>query len=107
MTKSLIKLLSVLLLCSTANVFADEFADNLGLTLLPVESSTQVKAASSHAKPPLVIFLSGDGGWATLDKAVGGILQQQGWPAPLLLYLPCRPHMPGWLPLHPITIWKS
>ncbi|ASK69717.1 virulence factor [Shewanella bicestrii] len=80
MTKSLIKILSVLLLCSTANAFADQFADNLGLNLLPVEPSTQVNAASSHTKPPLVIFLSGDGGWATLDKAVGGILQQQGWP---------------------------
>lgn len=71
-------LATLMALCMSFCALADEFADDLGLTLFPVPVSTN--ASTNAKKPPLVIFMSGDGGWANLDKGLSGLLQQQGWP---------------------------
>ncbi|MCS6176837.1 virulence factor [Shewanella baltica] len=79
MNKSFVKILSLMMMfCCSLSVLADDFADSLGLTLLPVANSANDKASAK--KPPLVIFMSGDGGWANLDQGVSQLLQQQGWP---------------------------
>ena len=52
----------MMMFCSSFSVLADDFADSLGLTLLPVVSSADNKVNAK--KPPLVIFMSGDGGWS-------------------------------------------
>ena len=79
MNKSFVKILSLMMMfCCSFSVLADDFADSLGLTLLPVANSANDKASAK--KPPLVIFMSGDGGWANLDQGVSQLLQQQGWP---------------------------
>lgn len=75
MNRILTKTLTILMvLCTSYGALADEFADDLGLTLFPVPVTTNTQ------KPPLVIFMSGDGGWANLDKGLSRLLQQQGWP---------------------------
>lgn len=49
---------------------AGTMEEQLGLTPLAVAGN----------QAPLVLFLSGDGGWVKLDKSVGALLQSQGVP---------------------------
>ncbi len=69
------RLFWILMLCWLVPAYAAAPQDplsSLGLTLLPTKVN-QVDA-------PLVIFLSGDGGWAPLDKGVSKQLQLRGLP---------------------------
>lgn len=49
--------------------------DDLKLDLLPIE-----KPAAGDAQKPMVVFMTGDGGWAELDKGVSSRLAKQGMP---------------------------
>lgn len=49
--------------------------DDLKLDLLPI-----AKPAVGDAQKPMVVFMTGDGGWAELDKRVSGRLVKQGMP---------------------------
>ncbi len=51
-------------------LLAGTMEDQLGVTPL----------AAVENEAPVIIFISGDGGWVKLDKAVGSQLQQQGFP---------------------------
>lgn len=64
-------LLSLVLPISSFAALAAPVKDELGLTELPVK---QPSAA------PMVVFLSGDGGWAALDKGLSAQLQLHGMP---------------------------
>ena len=63
--------LLLLLLCCSFPLFAASVKADLGLVELPV-------AQASSA--PMVVFLSGDGGWAALDKGLSAELQRHGMP---------------------------
>lgn len=52
---------------------SNSLVDELGLTLLPV-------TALADDEAPLVVFMSGDGGWAPLDKGVSARLKAKGIP---------------------------
>ncbi len=62
--------LLLLLLCSMP-LEASEWGKRLGIVPLPVPHDTGC---------PLVVFFSGDGGWAPLDRGVSGQLQAAGCP---------------------------
>lgn len=63
--------LLLLLVCCAFPLFAASVKEDLGLVELPV---AQASAA------PMVVFLSGDGGWAALDKGLSAQFQQHGMP---------------------------
>ena len=65
------RILLLLLACSAFSLSAAPVKEDLGLVELPV-------AQVSNA--PMVVFLSGDGGWAALDKGLSAQLQQHGMP---------------------------
>lgn len=50
---------------------AADLDDELGLTLYPAQGASDA---------PMVVFLSGDGGWAPLDRGVSQALQRHGLP---------------------------
>jgi type IV secretory pathway VirJ component len=69
---------ATLLACSlllSFNVTAETPVDDLKLDLLPV---TQMNPADKDK--PMVVFFSGDGGWAELDTTVSENLVKQGMP---------------------------
>lgn len=63
-------------LCLATQVWAAKTpVDDLKLDPLPV----------AHVKPtdankPMIVFMSGDGGWAELDQRVSGMMEKQGMP---------------------------
>lgn len=65
------KILLLLLACCAFSLSAAPVKEELGLVELPV-------AQASSA--PMVVFMSGDGGWAALDKGLSAQLQQHGMP---------------------------
>jgi type IV secretory pathway VirJ component len=58
---------------SSTDRVATQTVDNLPLVELPVKSD--------RSAPILAVFLSGDGGWANIDKDIGEALVDQGIPA--------------------------
>lgn len=71
----MVRIVWILMLCWLSPLYAAASQDplsGLGLTLLPTQTN--------QAQAPLVVFMSGDGGWAALDKGVSKQLQLQGLP---------------------------
>lgn len=65
---------SLLMGTGTAIAASNDVKD-LSLDVLPVTNPTP-----EQAQKPMVIFLTGDGGWAELDKSVSAKLRKQGMP---------------------------
>lgn len=66
--------LLLLLMCCSFSLFAASSSTvkaDLGLVELPV---------AQPSSAPMVVFLSGDGGWAALDKGLSAELQRHGMP---------------------------